>query len=114
MRALKEQARREVETAVLEAEQSTLRIKADFNAAMQFQHDIGGETADQMGALTRQNQQNNETANMRQAATGFGIEAEAVLDALPQTPQAELYYPYHCRTSRVFRPEGRLGCGSER
>ena len=106
VKALKEQARREVETAVLEAEESTLRMKADFEASMQFQSDISAEAADQMGTLARRNQQNKEVVKMRQAAIGFGTEAEMVLDALPKTPQAELYYPYHCRTSRVFRPEG--------
>ena len=106
MKALKEQARREVETAVLEAEESTLRMKADFEASMQFQSVISDEAADKMGTLGGRNQQNREAMKIRQATTGFDTEAEMVLDALPKTPQAERYYPYHCRTSRVFRLEG--------
>ena len=86
VKALKEQARKEVKTAVREGEARVLKMKTDFKMAMEFQNEITGETEDQMRKRAKIATRKAEKVAAAKRRTEAVLEA---LTALPKALQAE-------------------------
>jgi len=86
VKALKEQARKEVDTAVREGEARALKMKTEFKVAMEFQNEVTGETEDPMRKKAKVATRKAEKVAAAKRRTEAVLEA---LTALPKALQAE-------------------------